>query len=52
MMKKIDEKEVNQLKQIYNHYIDKRSEVMKITNSKLKTILMMLYAKIILVKNR
>ena len=26
---KIDEKEGNQSKQIYNHYIDKRSEIMK-----------------------
>ena len=27
--KRIEEKEANQLKQIYNHYIDKRSEIMK-----------------------
>ena len=29
MIKKTDEKEVEQLKQIYNHYIDKRSEIRK-----------------------
>ena len=29
--KKIDEKEANQLKQIYNHYVDKKSEIMKNT---------------------
>ena len=27
--KKIDEKEANRLKQIYNHYVDKKSEIMK-----------------------
>ena len=27
--KKIDEKAANQFKQIYNHYIDKKSEIMK-----------------------
>ena len=27
--KKIDEKEAQELKKIYNHYIDKRSEIMK-----------------------
>ena len=29
--KKIDEKEAQELKKIYNHYIDKRSEIMKNT---------------------
>ena len=29
--KKIDQKEANQLKQIYNHYVDKKSEIMKNT---------------------
>ena len=29
--KKIDEKEANQLKQIYNHYVNKKSEIMKNT---------------------
>ena len=27
--KKIDQKEADQLKQIYNHYVDKKSEIMK-----------------------
>ena len=30
--KKIDEKETQELKKIYNHYIDKRSEIMKNTS--------------------
>ena len=29
--KKIDQKEANQLKQIYNHYVDKKCEIMKNT---------------------
>ena len=32
--KKIDEKETQELKKIHNHYIDKRSEFMKITSFK------------------
>ena len=36
--KKIDEKEANQLKQIYNHYIDKESEIMKNTQFKVEDI--------------
>ena len=36
--KKIDEKEANQLKQIYNHYLDKRSEIMKNTSFKVEDI--------------
>ena len=32
--KKIDEKEANELKQTYNHYIDKRSGIMKNTQFK------------------
>ena len=32
--KKIDEKEADELKKIYNHYIDKRSEIMKNTSFK------------------
>ena len=36
--KKIDEKEANQLKQIYNHYIDKKSEIMKNTQFKVEDI--------------
>ena len=36
--KKIDEKEANQLKQIYNHYVDKKSEIMKNTSSKVEDV--------------
>ena len=36
--KKIDEKEANQLKQIYNHYVDKKSEIMKNTQFKFEDI--------------
>ena len=36
--KKIDEKEANQLKQIYNHYIDKKSEIMRNTQFKVEDI--------------
>ena len=36
--KKIDEKEAQELKKIYNHYIDKRSEIMKNTNFKVADV--------------
>ena len=36
--KKIDEKEANQLKQIYNHYIDKKSEIMKNTQFEVEDV--------------
>ena len=36
--KKIDEKEANQLKQIYNHYVDKKSEIMKNTQFKVEDV--------------
>ena len=36
--KKIDEKEADQLKQIYNHYVDKKSEMMKNTQFKVEDI--------------
>ena len=36
--KKIDEKEANQLKQIYNHYVDKKSQIMKNTQFKVEDI--------------
>ena len=36
--KKIDEKEADQLKQIYNHYIDKKSEIMKNTSFKVEDV--------------
>ena len=37
--KKINEKEAEQLKQIYNHYVDKKSEIMKITQFKVEDII-------------
>ena len=36
--KKIDEKEAQELKKIYNHYIDKRSEIMKNTSFKVEEV--------------
>ena len=36
--KKIDEKEAQELKEIYNHYIDKRSEIMKNTSFKVEDV--------------
>ena len=36
--KKIDEKEALELKKIYNHYIDKRKEVMDSTKFKVEDI--------------
>ena len=36
--KKIDEKEAQELKKIYNHYIDKRSEIMKNTQFKVEDV--------------
>ena len=36
--KKINEKEAEQLKQIYNHYVDKKSEIMKNTQFKVEDI--------------
>ena len=36
--KKINEKESEQLKQIYNHYVDKKSEVMKNTQFKVEDV--------------
>ena len=35
---KIDEKEAQELNKIYNHYIDKRSEIMKNTSFKLEDV--------------
>ena len=34
--KKIDEKEAQELRKIYNHYLDKRKEVMKNTQFKVE----------------
>ena len=36
--KKIDEKEALELKKIYNHYIDKRKEIMNSTSFKVEDI--------------
>ena len=36
--KKIDQKEAEELKKIYNHYIDKRKEIMKNTNFKVEDV--------------
>ena len=36
--KKIDQKEAEQLKQIYNHYVDKRREIMDSTKFKVEDI--------------
>ena len=36
--KKIDEKEAQELKKIYNHYTDKRSELMKNTQFKVEDV--------------
>ena len=36
--KKIDEKEVQELKKIYNHYIDKRKEIMNSTKFRVEDI--------------
>ena len=36
--KKIDPKEAEQLKQIYNHYVDKKSEIMKNTSFKVEDV--------------
>ena len=36
--KKIDDKEAQELKKIYNHYIDKRSEIMKNTQFKVEDV--------------
>ena len=39
---KIDEKEADESKKVYNHYIDKRSEIMKNTQFKVEDVLVML----------
>ena len=36
--KKIDEKEAQKLKKIYNHYLDKRKEIMKNTSFKVEDV--------------
>ena len=37
--KKINQKESEQLKQIYNHYVDKKTEIMKNTQFKVEDII-------------
>ena len=37
-MKKIDQKEAAKLRQIYNHYVDEREEIMKSTKFKVEDI--------------
>ena len=36
--KKIDEKKAEELKKIYNHYLDKRKEIMKNTSFKVEDV--------------
>ena len=36
--KKIDEKEAEQLKQIYNHFVEKRTEIMKNTSFRIEDV--------------
>ena len=38
MIKENDEKEAEELRKIYNHYIDKRSEIMKNTQFKVDDV--------------
>ena len=38
IVKKFDQKEADQLKQIYNHYVDKREEIMNSTKFKVEDI--------------
>ena len=38
MIKKIDEKEAQELKKIYNHYVDKRKEIMNSTKFRVEDI--------------
>ena len=43
--KKIDEKETQELKKIYNHYIDKKSEIMRNTSFKVEDIFGYVFSK-------
>ena len=38
LIKKIDEKEAKELKKIYNHYLDKRKEIMKNTQFRVEDV--------------
>ena len=48
----IDEKEAEELKKVYNHYIDKRKEIMTNTQFKVEDVFGDVISKIILVKNK
>ena len=50
--KKIDEKEAEQLKQIYTHYVDKKSEIMKNTQFKVEDIITDIISKILFQPNK
>ena len=50
--KKINEKEAEELKKNYNHYIDKRSQIMKNTSFKVEDVFSDVISIIILVKNK
>ena len=50
--KKIDQKEAEQLKQIYNHYLDKKSEIMKNNQFKVEDIFTDVLIKILFHKNK
>ena len=39
LIKKIDEKEAEELKKIYNHYLDNRKEIMKNTSFRVEDVL-------------
>ena len=38
MIKKIDEKDALELKKVYNHYLDKRKEIMRNTEFKVEIV--------------
>ena len=50
--KKIDEKEGEKFRSIYNHYINKQDEIKKSTHSELKKSLVILFQKILFHLNR
>ena len=50
--KKIDEKEAQELKEIYNHYLNKRKDIMKNTQFKVEDVFGDVISIDILVKNK
>ena len=50
--KKIDQKESEELKKIYNHYLDKRKEIMKKTQFKVEQVFDNVITTDNLVKNK